>query len=177
MIYILAKLQEDYQIPYIPTKGCNPAKLLTHKNIYDEALFCASAGGNIQFIDYFLEKGAKDISTALINASRYSDLNTVKYLLTKVTKVNNDYLNYVIILEGASAGGKIETMKFALDVLNNLAALDSYGRGALAHAINNGQIEAINFLIENGITIRPINVEKAEFVRRYDIAEHLRKFL
>ena len=28
MVYILAKLQEDYQIPYIPTKGCSPERLL-----------------------------------------------------------------------------------------------------------------------------------------------------
>ena len=169
MVYVLAKLQEDYQIPYIPTKGCNPEKLFYSKNMYEEALFCAAAGGNLPLIDYFLGKGAVNITVALKMASRYSDLNTIKYLLTKTA---NDY-------EDASAGGKINTMKFALETLKNLEFMinDPFGRVSLALAINNGQIEAIDFLIENGITIRPINIEKAEQAGKYDIAAYLRKFV
>ena len=176
MIYVLAKLQEDYQIPYIPTKGCNPEKLLYSKNMYEEALFCAAAGGNLPLIDYFLGKGAVNITVALKMASRYSDLNTIKYLLTKTA---NDYEDYGTILEAASAGGKIDTMKFALETLKNLEFMinDPFGRVSLALAINNGQIEAIDFLIENGITIRPINIERAEQARKYDIAAYLRKFV
>ena len=55
MVDVLAKLEEDYQIPYIPTKGFNPEKLLVSKeaDIYDQALIWAAAGGNIPLIDYF----------------------------------------------------------------------------------------------------------------------------
>ena len=31
MVYVLAKLQEYYRIPYIPTKGCNPEILRSTK--------------------------------------------------------------------------------------------------------------------------------------------------
>ena len=94
MVYTLAKLQEDYKIPYIPTKGCNPERLLNaagnkifgKEHIYDEALLCAAAGGHIHMIDHFLEKGAKHIDEALRIAGQHSNLNTVKYLISKGSK-------------------------------------------------------------------------------------------
>ena len=36
MVYTLAKLEEDYKIPYIPTKGCNPETLLSWAEKYKE---------------------------------------------------------------------------------------------------------------------------------------------
>jgi hypothetical protein len=114
MVYTLAKLQEDYQIPYIPTKGCNPERLLLSSKsdyIYNESLRCAAAGGNIPLIEYFLEKGATNVNEASAEAGKYSNLDTVKYLIGKGAR------NYEGLLANAASGGKIDTMQIALDAL------------------------------------------------------------
>ena len=173
MVYILAKLEEDYKIPYIPTKGCNPERLLTSATsgeVYNSALSCAAAGGNIPLIDYFLEKGATNIENALASAGRYSNLNTVKYLISKGAKY------YEFLLESAAAGGKIDTVKFVFDVLT-LDGFDIHGyhaRVAFQNAISAGHIDTVNFLIDKGIEITLYDVDRAESKGQHEIAEYLK---
>ena len=173
MVYVLAKLEEDYKIPYIPTKGCNPEKILTSATYgdgYNSALSCAAAGGNIPLIDYFLEKGATNIDHALYSAGQYSNLNTVKHLISKGAK------SYGLLFESAAAGGKVDTMKFVFDTI----AFDINGywvRSAFHQAIFHGHIDAVKFLIEKGIEIRPNNIDYAESKGQYDIAEYLKKII
>ena len=176
MVYTLAKLEEDYKIPYIPTKGCNPERLLTSATtgeIYNSALSCAAAGGNISLIDYFLEKGATNLDLALLSAGRYSNLNTVKYLISKGTT------NYELLFEQAAAGGKIDTMKFTLDflALEGFDVNNYHGRAALQNAINSGHIEAVKFLVDNGIEIFPGNIENAKLKGKHEIAKYLKNFI
>ena len=172
MVYTLAKLEEDYKIPYIPTNGCNPERILTSAASgkgYNSALSCAAAGGNIPLIDYFLEKGATNIDQALYSAGRYSNLNTVKYL------INKGATNYELLFEAAATGGKIDTMKFVFDTI----ALDINGhyiRTALSEAISHGHIDVVKFLIEKGIEIHPYNIAHAEYKNQHEIAEYLKKF-
>ena len=175
MVYTLAKLKEDYDIPYIPTKGCNPEKLLyiRKKFVYNDALECAAAGGNISLIDYFLEKGAINIYSALRSAARYSNLNTVKYLISKGYVDSDGYHN---IFNGASAGGNIEAMIFSLEILKNREGFDlnSYnGDMALLLAIKNGHLNAVKFLIENGFRIDQSHVQYARREGTYDIVNYL----
>ena len=179
MVYTLAKLQEKYQIPYIPTKGCNPEMLLKsspRREVYDQALICAAAGGYVSLIDYFLEKGARDVNGALYSAGQHSNLDTVKYLISRGANNYNDLLLY------AALGGKIDTMKFALDFLKlkGIDLNDSIGytgRFSLQYAISSGHIEAVKFLIDNGMQIPPHYVQYAKSKHKYDIAEYLEKFL
>ena len=179
MVYTLAKLEEKYQIPYIPTKGCNPERLLaTYKEkIYSEALICAAAGGNIPLINYFLMKKGNvswsDLSRAVEAAGRFSDLDTVKHLISKGAH------HYEVIFSGAASGGKIDIMKFALNNLKEEGFdINVYtGHQAMTNAIFYGHISAIDFLIENGMTIDTKFVKYAETLGKYDIAEYLRKFV
>ena len=176
MVYVLAKLEEDYKIPYIPTEGCNPERILTFAASgegYNSALSCAAAGGNIPLIDYFLEKGATNLDIALASAGRYSNLNTVKYLISKGAKVRG------FLLQSAALEGKIDTMKFALDVLRPKGFdINAYhGRVALQNAINSGHIETVKFLVDNGIEIFPYNIENAKLKGKHDIAEYLKTFI
>ena len=178
MVYILAKLQEDYQIPYIPTKGCNPKRILEkgHVNwtrrIYDFALGCAAAGGHIHLIDFFLQK-SDDIDSALALAGQYSNLNTVKYLIGKGAK---DYEN---LLGHAVSGGNIEVTKFALDLLKS-QGLDINTDGfhlILYIAIDNEQFAAIDLLIQNGLRIERDDIEYAENRKKYEVARYLQNFM
>ena len=180
MVYILAKLQEDYQIPYIPTKGCSPELLLDVGkgkekgiyDIYDYALGCAAAGGHIHLIDYFFKRSYnKDHALSL--AGEYSNLNTVKYLISKGVD------SYHVLLLGAAAGGNIDVMKLALDMLKS-RGWDINGqrpRSAIRRAITNEKTEAIVFLIQNGLRVNREDIDYAEEKGKHDIAEYLRKFL
>ena len=171
MVYTLAKLEEDYKIPYIPTKGCNPEKLLVAKKKYDAALFCAASGDNIPLIDYFLEKGAENINGASAYAAEYGNLNTVKYLISKGAD------NYEGVLQYAASGGKVDTMKLAIEYLEGFDFNGIAGEIALVYAIFGGHIESINFLINNGARIKESDIEYAEKHGKHDIAEYLKTLI
>ena len=176
MVYILAKLQEDYKIPYIPTKGCSPERLLEkgterRQSIYDFALGCAAAGGHIHLIDLFLEK-SDAIDTGLALAGQYSNVNTVKYLISKGA---TDYKN---LLGYAAFGGNIEVMKFALDLLKFEGwNINPNGYSILRRAILNEQFAAIDFLVQNGLIIDRDDIQYSENVKKYEVAKYLQNFL
>ena len=177
MVYLLAKLEEDYKIPYIPTKGCNPERLLDSAKgasphaIYNSALVCAAAGGHIHLIDLFLPK-ADAIDYALGMAGRYSNLHTVKYLISKGAK------HYLFLLENATITGNLEVMKFALNILKSKGLnMNIYGIGVLSRAINNEQIGAIDFLIQNGLRIHQEDLNYALQKKKYEVAEYLKQFI
>ena len=180
MVYVLAKLQEDYKIPYIPTKGCDPKKILNAGTppilnpltIYNLALECAAAGGHVHLIDLFLQKADIDIDGALGMAGQYSNINTVKHLISKGAK------DYVFLLISASRSGNIEVMKFAFDLLKSQGqGINEYGTRVLIRAIDNDQIKAIEFLIQNGLRIVPKDIQYAENTKKYEIAEYLKQFI
>ena len=177
MVYTLAKLEEDYKIPYIPTKGCNPERLLlwTEKykkeTLFTEALKCSAAGGHIQLIDYFLEKGA-DIESGLNAAGRYSNIDVVKYLISKGAT------HYGFLLHGAILGEKLEIMKFAIDTLKLKGwDINHISRQTIYKAIDNDNIKAIDLLVKNGLIIRREDLEYALDRKKYHIADYLNQFM
>ena len=58
MTYYIHKLQEDFDIPYIPTKGYDPRVLFNHYDKYDQAMYYASQGGSLDLVKFFIDKGA-----------------------------------------------------------------------------------------------------------------------
>ena len=172
MVRMLSKVEEEYQIPYIPTKGYSPGMILVSrkKDVYDTALYCAAAGGNIDLIDYFIKKGATKLDDALINGCKYADLRTVEHLIDKGAE------DYHTLIYTAASLEKIDIMQFLLDYLE-IHDLNSFGRRALYEAISHGHINAVKFLVENGMRILESNIENAEDHGKYDIAEYLRKFV
>ena len=83
MVHILATLQEKYQLPYIPTKGCSPERLLKSKDIYRDATICAAVGDHVDILKYLIEKKKIKISDIRLvtTAARYGSLKVMKYLL------------------------------------------------------------------------------------------------
>ena len=82
MVHILALLDERYGIPYIPTKGCDPQKLLNTKgNIYNDALICAAVGNNVSVAKYLVEnKNTTDIYNPFHWAARAGSVQVMEYL-------------------------------------------------------------------------------------------------
>ena len=83
MVHILATLEENYELPYIPTKGCNPERLLESKDIYKDAALCSAAGDHVDILKYLIEKKGVKISdaTEIRQAAKHGSFKVIKYLL------------------------------------------------------------------------------------------------
>lgn len=88
MIYYIAKLEEEFGIPYISSKGYNPEYLYRRwkdtKNIYNVAMEKAAAGGDLKNVELMAEKGATSFQDAWQIAAERGHLEIIKYLEEKV---------------------------------------------------------------------------------------------
>ena len=152
MVKTLSFLWENYQIPYIPTKDCNPEKL-SGSNIYNMALICAAAGNNVDTVQYLIEqKGADDFFNSFIWAAGKGSIDVMKYLFKKKEERKGD----------------IDPKIFNLELNFRLAFVE---------AIKHGQLESIKFLIDKGAYATFDDVEHAKMRGKYKIAEYLSRFV
>ena len=96
MTYYIAKLDEEFGIPYIPTKDYNPEDFYNDwnksKNIYNEAMAWAADGGHLKIIQYLIDKkGATEFNWAMIRAAYGGHLEIVKYLIEDLENVYSAY--------------------------------------------------------------------------------------
>jgi Ankyrin repeats (3 copies) len=87
MSYYIAKLEEEFEIPYIPTKGYNPKEFYeeykNRKDIFNSAMRYAAYGGNIKIVKLMIEKGATDFDTAMKYAAQGGHMDIVKLMIEK----------------------------------------------------------------------------------------------
>ena len=156
MVYYLSELKEKYGIPYIPTDGCDPKKILKNNDrIYEEALFCAAAGGHLDLVKLFIEKGARNFSFASYMAGKYGKKNIIDYLFQK----NKNLI--VSMFNGAAAGGQIDLLKYLIEKgdVNNFTT-------ATAYAAQNGQLNAVKFLVKLGADIGPALITAKKYKQK-----------
>ena len=97
MTYYIHKLDEDFEIPYIPTKGYNPRVLFNKEDKYNEVLFnkedkyneamkYAAQGGSLDLVKFFIDKGAKNWDYGMEGAAQGGSLDLVKFFIDKGAK-------------------------------------------------------------------------------------------
>ena len=96
MTYYIHKLEEDYDIPYIPTKGYNPRVLFGKEDIYDEAMYYAAEGGSLDLVKFFIDKGANNWDFGMYGAAQGGSLDLVKFFIDKGTKDWNGGMYYAV---------------------------------------------------------------------------------
>ena len=106
MTYYIHKLEEDFGIPYIPTKGYNPRVLFNSNDKYNEAMKYAVQGGSLDLVKFFIDKGADDWDTGMRYAAQGGSLDLVKFFINK----GADYWNWGMY--GAAQGGSLDLVKF-----------------------------------------------------------------
>ena len=138
MIYYIAKLEEEFGIPYILAEKFHPESFYEadHKNIYSAALYyaasaglkaivnlminkgatnwnwglkAASIGGHLDMVKFFIDKGAKNFTYALISASYKGDLNIVKLLINKIGNIHDHVNQYNLLIAIENAKEKGHT--------------------------------------------------------------------
>jgi Ankyrin repeats (3 copies) len=144
MSYYIAKLEEEFEIPYIPTKGYNPENFYKeNKNnftIFNYAMNKAAFGGHIKIVKLLIEKGATDFNTAMIFAALGGHMKIVKLLIEKGAT------EFVRTMTYAARGGYIEIVKLMIEKGATKINL------ALANAALGGHMKIVKLLIEKGAT-------------------------
>lgn len=99
MIKYIAKLWEEFEVPYIPVKGFDPPDIYAlvkagFTSIYYALLPLAIKVGDVKIVKHLLNKGAK-IDYAALEAAAKQSLNILKILLDN-TSLPNSWLQYTL---------------------------------------------------------------------------------
>jgi len=110
-------------------------------SIPNDVISWASRYGNLEFVKYFVKKGEKILNNAISWASLNGHLEVIKYLIEKGGKIGIDSI------KNASLGGHLEVIKY----LNGKGG--KITDDAITYASKNGHLEVIKYLIGKGIKI------------------------
>ena len=115
-------------------------------SIPNDVISWASRYGNLEFVKYFVEKGYKILNNAISWASLGGHLEVIKYLIEKGGKIGIDSI------KNASLGGHLEVIKYLIGKGGKITD------DAITYASKNGHLEVIKYLIGKGgkITIDAI---------------------
>ena len=138
MTYYIHKLQEDYDIPYIPTKGYDPRILINREDKYNEGMYYAALGGWLDLVKFFINKGADAWGQGMYYATRGGSLDLVKFFIDKGAT------NWESGMRGAVQGGSLDLVKFFV----NKGAKN--WEGGMFFAAEGGSLDLINFFINKG---------------------------
>jgi Ankyrin repeats (3 copies) len=138
MTYYISKLEEEFGIPYIPTKSYNPEKFYKKykdsKDIYNFVMVRAAKGGNMEIVKFMIEKGATSFDWTMVNASRGGHMEIVKLMIEK----GATYFNTA--MRSAALGGHMEIVKLMIEkgATNFVSAMNIATKG--------GHMEIVNYL-------------------------------
>tara|TARA_R110001599_G_scaffold348704_1_gene576198 strand:- start:112 stop:753 length:642 start_codon:yes stop_codon:yes gene_type:complete len=115
MTYYIAKIEEKYGIPYIPTKNYDPEDFYKADYYYSDldiknrAIEWAAKGGHIDIVQLMLDKGANNYNTIMRFASENGHIDIVQLMLDKGADNFNEAMSY------AALGGHIDIVQLMLD--------------------------------------------------------------
>ena len=115
MVHYIAKLEEEYGIPYIHVKDFNPVNLYKPGsfNLYDSALYYAASAGRMDIVTLMINKGAMYWNGALAAASRGGHMDMVKFFIYKGAK------NFSGSIANATYTGNLNIVKLLIDKITN----------------------------------------------------------
>ena len=148
MMYYIGKIQEEFNIPYIPAPAYDPRETYIKnfkdpQNFYNRIFLYASYIGDIKLIKYLVEeqKIYKNYMDYGLNAAGYGGhLDVIKYLISKGAY---DYYSAII---GAIGGNNKDIIKFLLDKIPNNSK--NY-TGMLLVSVLRNNIEIVDYIFEN----------------------------
>ena len=141
MVYYIAKLDEEFGIPYIPTKTYDPEVFynLWNKNedIYNTAMWRAAHGGHLEIVKYLIEeKGADKFNWSMARAANGGHLEIVKYL---IDEKGASAFNWA--MARAAEGGHLDIVKYLIDEKSASAF-----NWAMIEAAEGGHTEIVEYL-------------------------------
>ncbi len=129
---------------------------------YFTPLNFASAGGKLEVVKYFLEKGAdvgakdKEGSTPLQNAAAKGYFEIVKILVEKGSDVNYKDDNDVTPLHFGCMSGNLDIVKYLVSKGADINAVSKIGRKPAIDAVFGGNIEVLKYLESKGVDMKKL---------------------
>jgi Ankyrin repeats (3 copies) len=196
MSYYIAKLEEGFGIPYIPSKGYNPEifykEYRNRKYIFNDAMIYAAKGGHMEIVKLMIEKGATNFDWAIKYAAKGGHMEIVKLMIEKSATYFNAGMAY------AAEGGQMEIIKLMIEkgATNFNWAMRSAARGghmeivklmiekgaadfntAMINASYEGHMEIVKLMIEKGATDFNTAMINASEGGHMEIVEYLKQFV
>ena len=125
------KNNDDETIKYLIEMGGND---------WDLALLYAASNGNMDFVNFFLQKGA-DVNYGLAGASLKGDIKLINYFLDKGAEDLNEAIAY------ASKGGSSETVSYLVNKALE-KGIDINWNRALNNAAGKGNLNLVEYFID-----------------------------
>ena len=171
MTYYIAKLNEEYGIPYIPTKGYDPEdfykRFKNEKYIYNTAMAKAAKGGHMEIVQYLIDKkGANHFNWAMELAALGGHLDIIKYLIDE--KGANEFNE---ALGWAALGGHLDIVKYLIDE----KGADNFNSAMLEAA--RGHLDIVQYLIEKGADDFNRAITRASLGGHPEIVKYLKQFV
>ena len=122
--YYIAKLDEEFGIPYILAEDFNPEKFYKewslNNNKYNAALYHAARAGQIDIVQLMINKGASDFNWAIEGASLGGHLDMVKIFIDKGAQI------FSATLGNAVLGGNLNIVKLLMDKIDIKTSIGQY---------------------------------------------------
>ena len=125
MSYYITKLEQEFEIPYIPAKGYNPERFYKYwkysnvkeskmDNILNGAILWAVLGGRIDIVKSMLNKSEQrglelDLNWIMIEAAEFGHINIVHLMIEKGAAFFNNALFY------AAKGGHLKIVQLMIE--------------------------------------------------------------
>jgi Ankyrin repeats (3 copies)/Ankyrin repeats (many copies) len=169
MSYYIAKLEEEFGIPYIPTKYYNPKKFYkkykNSKYIFNWAMNYAAEGGHMEIVKFMIEKGATCFNTAMAYAAKGGNMEIVKLMIEK------EVIDFDLGMSYAAKGGNMEIVKFMIE--KGATCFNT----AMAYAASGGRMEIVKLMIAKGATDFDWAMTHAAKGGHMEIVKYLKQFV
>ena len=129
-------------------------------SIPNNVISWASRYGNLEFVKYFVEKGEKILNNAISWASLHGHLEVIKYLIEKGGKIGIDSI------KNASLGGHLEVIKYLIGKGGKITD------DAIPYASKNGHLEVIKYFVEKGVKITIDSIKYAIYNDNLSIVQY-----
>lgn len=140
----------------------------------DLPLECAAANGNLEIIEYFMERGTKVNSKIIQEALYRGSLEVVKYLVEKGEYIFHNDNRSNLLLGSACCNKDFEVVKYLLE----RGVLINKGVGVLEAAIRTGDLENLKYVLSKGADIND-NIDSAVIAAskygKFEILEFLKE--
>ena len=145
MVRYIAKLQEEFKIPYIPSSTFNPEdfynRFRSNPEIISHAASYAATIGNVKIVNDLIEKGADELHWILSEAAFNGHINLVKAMVRKGALVDSS------VFYNAAVGGHIDILKFLIEKgFRDQRLLNT----AMRTAVKTGNVNVQSYLEQQG---------------------------
>ena len=168
MVQYIAKLEEEFDIPYISTEGYNPKDFYKrnhdNKSVYNMAMVWAAFGGQMEIVDLMVKKGANDFNTGMVWAAEGGQMEIVKLMIEKGAT------DFNWAMESAAKNGHMEIVKLMVEKGANKF------NWAMERAAEEGHMEIVKLMAEKDVDETDLNwvIKQATKQGQMEIVDYLK---